>query len=266
LDRAIEVSCADVTQKRVKLKDACRTRDADTLVKANGFVHQIESSTFILAFKILLEILSYLREITLKLQLEGIDVFYAYKQISEVISALKSLRADSEAEFRIIFKEATKLGKELHGPAFELQQPRITRCQVNRNNVEVATPEDYYRVTLYNEFISHVVSELEERFVRAPVHGIKLLQLLPSECCKRQPDEPIPEEISEAVCFYEQDLPSVAMFPTEYRMWVQKWKTEDSVVPVKLIDAFCACHSMTFPNLHVLLQLALTLPITSCES
>ena len=110
------------------------------------------------------------------------------------------------------------------------------------------------------------MNELEQRFIQTPVHGINLLQLLPSECCKQQPDVPIPKEIFEAVCFYEQDLPSVAMFPTEYRMWVRKWKMDDCVVPVKLIDAFCACHSMTFPNLHVLLQLALTLPITSCES
>ena len=188
LDRAIEIACAEVNQKKVKLKDACRTRwiehidsyvvflellpalhmtlramifpdqfaqlgtdwkwDADTLVKANGFIHQIESSTFLVAFKILLEILSYLREVTLKLQLEGIDVLYTYKQIDGVISTLKSLRADSETEFRKIFKEATTLGKELHGAVFELRQPRISRCQTNRNNVEVSTPEDYYRITL----------------------------------------------------------------------------------------------------------------------
>ena len=306
LDSAIDETCAEVTRKKVKLKDACRTRwiehidsyvvflqllpalhmslramidpdqfpelgtdwkwDADTLVKANGFNHQIECSTFLLTFKILLEILSYLREITLKLQLEGIDVFYAYEQISGVISTLKSLRTDSEIEFKKIFEETTKLAKELHGPAYELQQPRISRRQTNRSNVDAPTPEDYYRITLYNEFISHVVSELEERFVKTPLHGINLLQLLPSECCKQQRDDPIPKEVSEAVHFYEQDLPSVAMFPIEYRMWVQKWKADGCVTPVKLIDVFCACHSMTFPNIHALLKLALTLPVTSCES
>lgn len=237
--------------------------DADTLVKASGFIHQIESSTFLLTFKILLEFLSYLRELTLKLQLEAIDVVYAYKH---VISSFKSMREDSETEFRKIFKEATKLGKDLHGPAFELEQPRINRRQTNRSNIEASTPEDYYRITLYNEFISHVVCELEERFVKTPLHGISLLHLSPSQCSSKQLDDPIPKEISEAAHFYEQHLPSLSMLPTEYRMWVRKWKQDDCVVPAKLIDAFCACHSMTFPNLHVLLQLALTSPITSCES
>ena len=56
------------------------------------------------------------------------------------------------------------------------------------------------------------------------------------------------------------------MIPTEYRMWVRKWKQEDRTVPDKLIDAFIACDSIAFPNLHILLQCALTLPITSCSS
>ena len=34
----------------------------------------------------------------------------------------------------------------------------------------------------------------------------------------------------------------------------------------KLVEAFQACNPTTFPSVRVLLQLALTLPITSCES
>ena len=57
------------------------------------------------------------------------------------------------------------------------------------------------------------------------------------------------------------------MFPTEYRMWVWKWKQEPpSEFPSTLADALQACDATTFPNIKVLLQLALTLPITSCES
>ena len=39
----------------------------------------------------------------------------------------------------------------------------------------------------------------------------------------------------------------------------------DCSTPKKLIDVFKECDAMTFPNIYVLLQLALTLPITSCE-
>ena len=58
------------------------------------------------------------------------------------------------------------------------------------------------------------------------------------------------------------------MFPIQYRMWVRKWKNDivSSAVPTELVDALQACHQWTFPNIRVLLHLALTIPVTSCES
>ena len=58
------------------------------------------------------------------------------------------------------------------------------------------------------------------------------------------------------------------MFPTRYRTWVRKWKNDivSSAVPTKLVDASQACDQWTSPNIQVLLHLALTIPVTSCES
>lgn len=110
LDKAIDQHTPAATSK--KLKDACRTRwvqrinsyivflellpavhktfqahqssyedlstdwnwNGETLTKANGFLYQMESSTFLVTFKILLEILSCLRPLTLKLQMQTLDV------------------------------------------------------------------------------------------------------------------------------------------------------------------------------------------------
>ena len=53
-------------------------------------------------------------------------------------------------------------------------------------------------------------------------------------------------------------------------MWTRKWKqAADSAsndIPSKLVDSLKACDSAEFPNLKILLHLALTLPVTSCES
>lgn len=51
--------------------------DGETLSKVNGFLYQLESSSFLISFKILLEALSSLRALTLKLQIQVIDVLYA---------------------------------------------------------------------------------------------------------------------------------------------------------------------------------------------
>ena len=102
-----------------------------------------------------------------------------------------------------------------------------------------------YRITYYNEFLSHVTTELKQRFIETPPHGIGLLQLLPSKG-------------REAI--YSEDLPHPAIFSTEYRMWVRKWKQYDSDIPTNIIDALQACDMSAFPNIYVLLQLALTIP------
>ena len=91
-----------------------------------------------------------LRGLTKKLQSQAIDVFYAYKQVNSVVSTLKGMRDNSDREFHKIFEEATELGKTLHGDDYLLCLPRITGSQSHRNNPRVSSPEDYYRITLYN--------------------------------------------------------------------------------------------------------------------
>lgn len=90
-----------------------------------------------MCFKILLEVLTNLRSLTVKLQQRAIDVLGAYKEVEGVISTLKSMRDNSDGEFARIFKETTKLGQELHGSEFELTQPRIVGRQRHRSNVGV---------------------------------------------------------------------------------------------------------------------------------
>ena len=236
--------------------------DADTLTKANGFLYQLESSAFLIRFKILLEVLSCLKGLTIKLQMRAIDVMYAYREVEGVISTLKVMQNESESEFKRIFEETAALGKALHGEGYELKQPRTNKRQVHRSNVQSSCAEEYHRVSFYNEFLSYVTSDLEDRFSSGAASCTGLLHILLAEC---RGNLDIPKGLSDAVDFYRSDLPNASVFSTEYRMWVRKWKQASSY-PEILIDVLKACDETAFPNIRVLLQLALTLPITSCES
>ena len=239
--------------------------DGETITKANGFLFQLQSSSFLTCFKILIEIFHKLRSLTMKLQMQAIDVVYAYKEVQSVISTLKGMRERSSSEFKNIFSEAQKLGKDLHGQDFELSRPRIVRHQMHR---ATSSPEEHYHVTLYDEFLSHVIRELLERFTENSSQGSGLLYLLPSESISVEVEDEIPRELAQAVDFYQDDLPHSVMFPTEYRMWVRKWKQHNlsTDTPKKLVDVLQMFSATEFPNIFSLLKLALTLPITSCES
>jgi len=55
--------------------------DSETITKAIGFLYQLESSLFLITFEILLEVLSSLRGLTMKLQMQSADVLYAHKEV-----------------------------------------------------------------------------------------------------------------------------------------------------------------------------------------
>ena len=57
------------------------------------------------------------------------------------------------------------------------------------------------------------------------------------------------------------------MFNFEYDSWVRQWKEcSSAVVPDTLMGALKECSALSYYHVHTLLILALTLPITSCES
>ena len=93
--------------------------------------------------------------------------------------------------------------------------------------------------------------------------------MLPSHICDAVTEVSnfnVPQALSSAVKFYQHNLPFYALFSTEYGMWVRKWKMHNSEIPHKMINAFTVCDKTSYPNIHLLLQFSLTLPITSCES
>ena len=79
--------------------------DGETRTKANGFLFQLQSSLFLLSFKILLEVLISLRGLTLKLQMETIDVLYVYREVRTIVTTLRDMRSKSEEGFSKLFAE-----------------------------------------------------------------------------------------------------------------------------------------------------------------
>ena len=75
------------------------------------------------------------------------------------------MRENSQRDFSKIFANANKFSQDLHGSSFTLTRPRINRRQVHRDSIQASSAEEYYRISYYNEFISHVISDLQDRFI-----------------------------------------------------------------------------------------------------
>ena len=195
-----------------------RNWDGESITKADGFLFQLRSTSFLIAFKILLCILYVLRELTVKLQMQAIDVTYAYQQVNSAVITLKKMREDPLREFHQLSIETTQLGQQLQGGQFELSTPRIVHRQAYRSNPATSSPEEHFRITLFNEFLSHVISQLQDRFVDNPAHStaLSLLYLLPSKCIHLESGGTLQTELAQAANLYTEDLPHSVMLSTKY--------------------------------------------------
>ena len=167
--------------------------------------------------------------------------------MSTVQLDLELLRTNCEEEFQQWFSDFTALASE---PNTLVSTPRITSRQVHRSNASAEGPESYYR---RNIMIDHITLELEERF--RPVHQtkVKLLGLVPSAAATYSV-----ASVAEVGALYSADLPS------EF----SRWKRACASTPVDkradtLEKALLFCDR---DDISVLLAIACTLPVTTCET
>ena len=117
--------------------------------------------------------------------------------------------------------------------------------------------------------LDHLISELSIRFNESSCRFLlQFVKLLPSEIIKH-PSRITQAEFDDLLKFYEEDLPSSRAFTAELDLWQNYWCSERCLaIAEKLNTPEKALKSMEkdlYPNVYVLLVLAATIPVTSCE-
>ncbi len=274
-------------EKKHKLKDLCRTRwvqridsyivfydlypaivktmefrvwwDSETLTKANGFLRQLCSFEFLVSFSVTMRVLSSLRSLTVKLQKKAKDILSAYDLISDVQMELGLLRTNCDEEFHSWFAEIEAFASRLDIP---VSMPRIISRQIHRANVPAESPEVYYRRNIMMPFLDHITTEMETRFGSIHQTKIKLLGLIPSIAVSYSL-----ASIKDVGDLYKSDLPSPQLLSVEYNRWKLKFNSmPPDERPDTLQAALLSCDEDAFPNIKVLLVIACTLPVTTCET
>ena len=141
--------------------------------------------------------------------------------------------------------------------------PRRTNQHQHCDNLPAQTPSDYYKRAVAIPFLDHLQSEMKTYFKTTnDVVLSRLFNLLPELVAvgDRNPD------IEAALEFYENYLPSPHMVDVELLRWKRKWcSTEDADLSTSAVQTLAACDREFFPNIHTLIRILCTLPITSTE-
>ena len=118
--------------------------------------------------------------------------------------------------------------------------------------------------------LDHLYSQLNERFNDRSECSNSLkefMALLPSEIASKE-KQLTRTDIARIVNLYEDDLPSSYAIDLELQGWRLKWKGNSESAKYDTVPKALAKADKTFyPNLHTLLSVGATLPVTSavCE-
>ena len=225
--------------------------------KHNAMAHlkAIEKFEFLYTLVTLQRCLMYLREAVVKLQVESQGILCGVTLIEECCLNLRGMRENINEFSLRIFEHSSNLAKISD---FSITQPRISQRQQHRLNVE-STSEEYYKVTVT---IPHLLSDLSSRFSPHEKQGSHLQALLPS----RITSTTSVGDISEAVKFYNDDLPNPLILDEELHVWKTKWlSVETQKQPKSFQECLKVCSKATLPNIFCLLKLFSTLPVSSCS-
>ncbi|KAH8033191.1 hypothetical protein HPB51_008129 [Rhipicephalus microplus] len=137
--------------------------------------------------------------------------------------------------------------------------PRITGRQMQRSNVPSATPEEYYRRNVYLPLLADFENQLRDRFDAHKKVVVGFNMLLPKFCASASLSD-----IDDAVQFYLGDIPSANVIEAELTLWVNKYcQIEEKNRPACALQALEMCNRDFFPNIHSLLSILATLPVST---
>ena len=104
---------------------------------------------------------------------------------------------------------------------------------------------------------------MQHRFSDEDRHARHLLYLAPSIIVNNTLEL---SEATEGMLLWENDLPFLKSLGNELRRWQTMWQSVEKELPSNLLLERAACDADAFPNIHRLLLIACTLPISSTEA
>ncbi|XP_052783217.1 zinc finger MYM-type protein 1-like [Mya arenaria] len=277
-----DVTTKEEMEQRTKLRTLCETRwssRADALATfRNAFpvvVHSLETLNddgdnkagqylagilcfeFIIALIVAEHVLSSTVALTNLLQKEDNDLLHAIGEAKVVIQLMNNERNDPEV-WGVLCEKATNVAAE-----FDIipSRPRRAGRQNHRANPDVDTVSDYWRITLFNAFLDHLIQEMETRILSNEDRFVAQY-LLPNRLPGLQ-DEMLPS----IYAAYAPDLQhSFEAFGNEVARWRVRWNISESRPP-RLQDTLRQTSKDLYPCIYGILGVLLTMPPTSasCE-
>ena len=151
--------------------------NSESINKAQGLFAVCRKFDHIV-FSVLFHRLEPTKPLLTKLQKRNQDIYQAYCMINKVLSDLRDIQSNIDAEFKVWFTFAVEMAKTV---VVEPSLPRAARCWSRyRNNVPGEDSETYYRRSIAIPVMNDLITNLQDRM--SDRNHTEIFALLPSIC------------------------------------------------------------------------------------
>ena len=195
----------------------------------------------------------------------------AYTRINDVTDEFRKMRENSEEEFHEIFEEISSVAQDV---GIEIGIPRLAGRQIHRNNVQVETPEEYYRISIFVPFLDHLITQLSDCFQAQYPVQLQLQELLPQYVSVEESTD----RIMQAAILYEDDLQqSMVVVKAQVQSWINyisqlenqnedHFDKDKHTKPVPLSHWVKLAQDQFLPTVAMLLRIFGTIPVSNATT
>uniref|UniRef100_H3ABI7 TTF-type domain-containing protein n=2 Tax=Latimeria chalumnae TaxID=7897 RepID=H3ABI7_LATCH len=227
---------------------------------AERLLYSITRFNFVVSLVCVVSALAITKPLHLYLQREDVDLIQASEEASDVIEVLRSMREDADAGFAELYAEA----KRLAGVALiEESVPRICG-RITPQYSSAATTQDYYKTNIFQPFLDHMMSELQEQLIQCRPRFLAQY-LLPNKLHLLQKETAVAALYSA----YKADISSPENLKAELLRWTTKWRSvtrEDR--PNTILATLQQLNPAFYPEINAALCILATMAVnvTTVES
>ena len=194
--------------------------DPHSVTEASGLHRQLESSSFLIAYKTCHYIFGFTEGLSKQLQGSSMEIVSAYSTISRVTEESENVRRNAAIEFLPLYKSAVEMAKKCGNT---IDVPRLSEHQTLQCNVSYNTTEEYFRRAIFIPFLDSLVTEFNSRFSGKTLDMVKGMYLIPSNLSELHEHQHV------ILNYFVDDLPNPSAFSQEIRLWVSFWPKRANV-------------------------------------
>ena len=242
-----------------KVKDNYENTWSSNSVKdASGLFYGTVAFEFIVCLVAVSRMLEVTRPLTKQLQSVSLDTTACANKVSLLYAMLLRIRGDIDKLHDQWYAEAVEIAEKVGTPA---SKPRIARIQSLCANTPSDSPSEYFRRVITIPFLDNLKAQIQTRFSDQNLKLFNAYYALPQNL----QDSCWQEKFSMFISMFESDLPEPRYLSTELKSWESYWEMFHGRRPSTISDLLPFIDKMIFPNIYTALQIAATIPVTTCS-